>query len=117
MDGTRTHVIVDQTRAVDACRLGDFADRLRAQSQERPTGPTASYSAACKTSAVPVSVDSPLLWIVAFRTVLADDFRDSNPQVASQSWEPTGSQRLQSSGSARPQSACISAVRRINERL
>ena len=30
MDGTRTRVLVDQMRAVDASRLGDFADRLDA---------------------------------------------------------------------------------------
>ena len=30
MDGTRTRVLVDQMRAVDATRLGDFADRLDA---------------------------------------------------------------------------------------
>jgi mRNA interferase MazF len=28
MDGTRTRVLVDQMRAVDASRLGDFAGRL-----------------------------------------------------------------------------------------
>jgi mRNA interferase MazF len=30
MDGTRTRVLVDQMRAVDASRLGDFAGRLDA---------------------------------------------------------------------------------------
>jgi mRNA interferase MazF len=30
MDGTRTFVLVDQMRAVDAGRLGDFAGRLDA---------------------------------------------------------------------------------------
>ncbi len=30
MDGTRTRVLVDQMRAVDATRLGDFAGRLDA---------------------------------------------------------------------------------------
>ncbi|HXP54262.1 MAG TPA: type II toxin-antitoxin system PemK/MazF family toxin [Streptosporangiaceae bacterium] len=30
MDGTRTYVLVDQMRAVDATRLGDFAGRLDA---------------------------------------------------------------------------------------
>jgi mRNA interferase MazF len=30
MDGTRTRVLVDQMRAVDAARLGDFAGRLDA---------------------------------------------------------------------------------------
>ena len=30
MDGTRTLVLVDQMRAVDASRLGDFAGRLDA---------------------------------------------------------------------------------------
>jgi len=30
MDGTRTRVLVDQMRAVDAGRLGDFAGRLDA---------------------------------------------------------------------------------------
>jgi len=30
MDGTRTRVLVDQIRAVDASRLGDFAGRLDA---------------------------------------------------------------------------------------
>jgi mRNA interferase MazF len=30
MDGTRTRVLVDQMRAVDANRLGDFAGRLAA---------------------------------------------------------------------------------------
>ena len=30
MDGTRTRVLVDQLRAVDATRLGDFAGRLDA---------------------------------------------------------------------------------------
>jgi mRNA interferase MazF len=30
MDGTRTRVLVDQMRAVDASRLGDFARRLDA---------------------------------------------------------------------------------------
>jgi mRNA interferase MazF len=28
MDGTRTRVLVDQMRAVDATRLGDFAGKL-----------------------------------------------------------------------------------------
>ena len=30
MDGTRTRVLVDQMREVDASRLGEFADRLGA---------------------------------------------------------------------------------------
>lgn len=30
VDGTRTHVLVDQMRAVDVSRLGDFAGRLDA---------------------------------------------------------------------------------------
>jgi mRNA interferase MazF len=30
MDGTRTRVLVDQMRAIDASRLGDFAGRLDA---------------------------------------------------------------------------------------
>jgi mRNA interferase MazF len=44
MDGTRTRVLVDQMRAVDASRLGDCAGRLDAMETERSTGPSGSCS-------------------------------------------------------------------------
>ena len=51
MDGTRTRVLVDQMRAVDAGRLGDFAAdwatspaALTPPRQERSTGPSGSSS-------------------------------------------------------------------------
>ena len=44
LDGTRIRVLVDQMRAVDASRLGDFAGRLDAMETERSTGPSGSCS-------------------------------------------------------------------------
>ena len=45
MDGTRTLVLVDQMRAVDASRLGDFAAASTPRRPERSTGPSSSCSA------------------------------------------------------------------------
>ena len=40
MDGTRTLVLIDQMRAVDASRLGDVAGRLDEERPEKSTEPS-----------------------------------------------------------------------------